>query len=217
MVDSFLLCLLASMNHSHLRWQIYKAIQLLFFPRHAVFLRTLLVLLLTAHTGRAHAYIWTSLYLVWVPLLAALGVLCAWNAQAGQSFLQSSPSQNKCRVWSLFFWSKVAAMSMSHSRSTWAGVVLLLTVLLLAHSWEVAQMETARTSATFSFVSTLTNTFDWNELYHSMWEKVTVGLIAGTVYINNKLHHQHNFTLTFSILCFLSPSEGCWSLYWRFL
>lgn len=63
MVDFSLLCLLASMNHSFLRWHAEKALKFLSLPR-------------------AHTYIHLK------KSVTGLGVLCTWDFQTGQLFLQ---------------------------------------------------------------------------------------------------------------------------------
>lgn len=78
-----------------------------------------------------------------------------------------------------------------------------LALLLLLCPQVGTLMEATRTCAKPPFVNTLKNTFfAWNKPHWLMQEKVTIGLIAGTVYINNMPCHQHNFTLAFSLLCF---------------
>jgi len=80
-VDSSLLCLLASKNHSHLRWQIQKVIKFLSFPRHSVPEHSTISGVNQSH--RQSTYI----YLVWMLLLTGLGYLSRSDAHTGQLFL----------------------------------------------------------------------------------------------------------------------------------
>lgn len=73
--------------------------------------------------------------------------------------------------------------------------VWLLAPLLLAHSCEMTQMETAWISRKSSLVSTLSNTFFWNKLQCPVWEKVTLGpwqaQLISTNFTYNIILYQH--------------------------